>query len=169
MHPQVLQWIGLRAATSDPVSVLDIGGRDINGTVRELFPAARFTSLDLYPHPSVDIVADAAEWRTDERYDIVTCTEVFEHTDHWRDICRTAYAVLRPGGAFAVTCAAPGRGVHSGIDGQWRLLEGETYGEVSAVELREALEAAGFVDIITDQQPSPPDTRGYALKPKEAI
>ena len=39
MHPEAMEWVA-KHATGDPVSVLDLGGRYINGSPRELFPNA---------------------------------------------------------------------------------------------------------------------------------
>ena len=108
-----MEWIA-KHATSDPVSVLDIGGRNLNGSPRRLFPAAtRYTVLDIRPGEQVtdvDIIADAAEWNPGgQQWDVVICAETFEHTAQWPAIVRTAYKACRPGGAFIVTTAAPGR------------------------------------------------------------
>ena len=61
-------------------SVLDLGGRDVNGSVRELFNASRYVTVDIAPAPSVDVVADAADLDLGETFDVVISTECFEHT-----------------------------------------------------------------------------------------
>jgi len=160
-----MEWV-TRFATAAPLSILDIGGRDVNGTPRALFPnATAYTVLDLRPGANVDIVADAAEWNPDGRcWDLVLCTEVFEHTPAWPAICRTAYRTLWPGGRFIVTTAAPGRPPHSGIDGGDRRAD-EHYANIDPAELRVALELAGFEQVTVDVQPSPADVRAVAVKP----
>jgi SAM-dependent methyltransferase len=165
MHNEAYAWVAAHA-TTDPVTVLDIGGRNINGTVRPAFPAARFTILDIAPGDGVDIVANAAEWTPDQSYDVVTCSEVFEHTPDWRGIVETAYAALRPGGRFIATMAGPGRPPHSAVDGGWWLHPGEHYANIEPAELKDALVAAGFVDVEVDQQFSPCDVRAVATRPE---
>lgn len=145
--------------------MLDIGGRDINGSVRDLFPGAEYTVLDILPGEVVDIVADAATWSPDRTYDAVVCCEVFEHTAVWPQICETAFQAVAPGGSFIVTCAGPGRGAHSAIDGLFHLHPGEHYENVAAEDLNEVLVACGFVDIVTEQRTGPCDTRAVAWKP----
>lgn len=165
MHAEAYGWIAMHA-TGEPVSVLDIGGRNINGSVRELFPRADpYLSLDLYEGPGVDIVADAATWEPDRLYDVVVCCEVFEHTDVWPAILATALAALRPGGMFIATMAGPGRPVHSGIDGAGRLINGEHYANIEPEMLRAALETTGFANVMIDVRKRPSDVRCIAFAP----
>lgn len=162
MHAEALAWVR-RYATAGPVAVLDIGGRDINGTCRPLFPAAAvYTSVDLQPGRGVDVVADITTWTPDRAYDLVLCAEVFEHTAAWRDICAAAHGACRPGGRLVVTCAGPGRAPHSAVDGA-ELRPGEHYANVTADELADALTAAGWVDVETDVLGA--DVRATAVRP----
>jgi SAM-dependent methyltransferase len=150
MHPEAYEWVS-RYATNAPITVLDIGGRDINGTCRPLFPNATYTCIDVREGPAVDLVADAATWTPDTVYDLVLCTEVFEHTDVWPQICATAYAACAPGGRFVATMAGPGRAVHSAVDGGPELHPGEHYANVEPEELRLVLKRAGFEAVLIDQ------------------
>jgi SAM-dependent methyltransferase len=160
-----MEWIA-KHATGDPVTVLDIGGRDVNGSPQQLFPAAAvYTVLDIRPGDDVDIVADAATWNPGgRRWDLVICAETFEHTANWRAICRTAYAACSPGGRLIVTTAAPGRPPHSAVDGEFRLLPGEHYANIRPAELGRVLTEAGWADVVVDVQPSPADVRATAVK-----
>lgn len=161
MHPAAFEWVA-RYATGDPLDILDIGGRNINGTCRSLFPNARYVAMDLLDGPGVDVVADAVTWLPDRQYDRVICAEVFEHTESWPAILKTAFEALRPGGDIVVTCAGPGRAPHSALDGTWCLQPGEWYANVSPESLRDALKATGFEDIIVDQAGE--DVRAYARR-----
>lgn len=162
MHPEADQWVS-RYRSDESISVLDIGGRDINGTVRHLFPAAEYAVLDVRPGAGVDMVADAASWIPDRVYDMVICCEVFEHTSVWPQICATAYAALRPGGRFVATMAGPGRPGHSAVDGR-HLRPGEHYANIHPDELRTALTTCGFIDILIDRRDSPADVRTAAIR-----
>ena len=162
MHPEALDWVR-RHATDEPVTVLDLGGRDNNGSPRGLFPAAEYRVLDLTDGPDVDVVADAAAWTPDREYDVVVCTEVFEHTAAWPAICRTAFAALRPGGRFVATMAGPGRPAH-GAWGEPAPGPGEHYANVDPDALRAALADAGFAEITVDVQSSPADVRAVATR-----
>lgn len=164
MHPEAYEWV--RRHRGVPVSVLDIGGRDINGSCRSLFPRSAYTILDIRPGANVDIVADAATWIPDTQYSLVLCTEVFEHTPDWPAICATAYRACEFDGRFVATMAGPGRPSHSAIDGGWSLHPGEYYGNVHPDTLRIELESAGFTDLTIDVRTSPADVRCVAWKRK---
>lgn len=169
MHDEAMAWIA-QHATDDPVRVLDLGGRDVNGNPRHLFPNATvYTVLDIRAGDrpeDVDIIADAAVWNPDGRqWDVVLSAECFEHTPVWPAICRTAFRACAPGGRFIVTTAGPGRPPHSAVDGLFRLLPGEHYANVPARELERVLLETGWQDVVVDSQPSPADTRAVAVRP----
>lgn len=160
MHAEALAWVAHWARlVGDPARVLDLGGRDVNGSPRAFFPSAEYVTLDILP--GADILADAADWVPDRAYDVVVCTETFEHAEGWREIVLTAHAALAPGGWLIATCAGPGRAPHSGHDGL-QVRPGEWYGNVAADDLGAALVSAGFVDVTTDTLGN--DTRATARK-----
>lgn len=167
MHEQALNWVA-QFRTGEDLAVLDIGGRNLNGSTRPLFPNANpYHVLDILPGDGVDFVADAAKWDFRSAgagpYDLVVTTETFEHAEHWQDIIATAYAVLRPGGWLVFTCAGPGRPAHSGVAAVWELSPGEWYANVSAGEIARVLNEQGWVDIEARQIGL--DTQGKAVKP----
>ncbi|MEJ5255102.1 MAG: methyltransferase domain-containing protein [Acidimicrobiales bacterium] len=130
MHVQAYDFVARHAAGTAGARVLEIGSLDINGSVRPLFAtAASYHGLDLVAGPGVDEVADAADWRSAPRFDVVVSTEVLEHAPRWRDILTNAWEALVPGGRLIVTCATDPRPPHSAVDG-WALRDGEWYGNV---------------------------------------
>lgn len=145
MHKAVLDYVS-RWATEEPIGVLDIGGRDINGTPRHLFPRATYLSIDCQPGRGVDLVQDGVTWRAyPGRFDLVLCLEVFEHTDEWPALIGTATYSVRPGGRLIVTCAGPGRARHSAFDGGPDLRPGEWYRNIDPEQLLNVLQGAGWV------------------------
>lgn len=163
MHKEAYDWVA-RFASDQPMDVLSVGGRDVNGTCEALFPNATHTVLDILPGPNVDVVADAATWIPDREYDLLVCTEVAEHTPVWRQVCATLFAALRPGGMAILTMAGPGRPAHSAIDGG-PIRDGEYYANVYPGDLEIVLKECGFSDVLVDYQPGPADTRAVASKP----
>lgn len=163
MHNEAFAWVAAHA-TQDEVTVLDLGGRNVNGSVRDLFPnATKYVAVDIREGEGVDVVADAATWVPDDEYDVVVSTECFEHTAVWPEICLTAFKATRPGGRLILTMAGPGRSEHSAIDGG-PIQPGEYYGNVDPEHLKHTLITAGFKDVVVDSRVSPADTRAVASK-----
>ena len=163
MHAEAFTWVA-QHATQDEVTVLDIGGRNVNGSIRDLFPnATRYIAVDIREGDGVDVVADAATWVPDMEYDVVVSTETFEHTAVWPDICLTAFKAMKTGGKLILTMAGPGRSEHSAIDGG-PLQPSEYYGNVDAELLKHTLVSAGFKQVVVDSRVSPADTRAIATK-----
>lgn len=151
--------------TQVPWSVLDVGGADVNGSVREQFSNANFTGLDIEPAPGVEIVADAASYRLcsgHPGYEVVIATELFEHAERWREIIATMSCCLDRNGPqlLIATCASDGRPPH-GARGEWGVPEGQFYGNVSPHELREELEKH-FKQVHVEYNPNPGDAYAYA-------
>lgn len=159
MHVESLAFVA-QFATADPIDVIEIGSRNINGTVRPLFPNARWTGLDLHPGPDVDVVCDMRDYMPPDSVDLVVCCEVLEHAEPWRQMISQAQAWLKPGGRMIITCAGPGRLPHSHIDG-CQLRPGEYYGNITVGELREAMEAEGLHVVICTQLRN--DTQAMAI------
>lgn len=160
MHPEVAHYCAMWATGSAGVG-LDIGGRDLNGNPRHLWPKVTWTVLDLRAGPGVDIVADAVTWTPDRVYDLVLCTEVLEHVEPWPEIMATAAVALAPGGRLVVTCAGPGRAPHSGIEATG-IQDGEWYRNVDPDDLSGALTALGLT--VDDCHQAGLDTRAAAHK-----
>lgn len=158
MHPEALKAVqtavrGLHLRHAS--AVLDVGGRDVNGTPRGLFaPSTIYLVLDIEPGPNVDIVADVRTWEPpkEEAYDVVLSTEVFEHLEDWPVALMTMGRALRPGGTMIVTAAMDPRPPHSGLDG-WDLRDGEFYENVDPNLLGFAMARVGVADPVVWTHP----------------
>lgn len=146
---------------------LDVGGADVNGSVRGQLPATVWTGLDIEPAPGVDIVANAATWRPDGNdgaWDVVIATELFEHTSEWREIIGTMASVLDLEGPqlLIATCASDGRPPH-GARGEWGVPKGQYYGNVTPSALREEL-TRWFYEVHVEYNPNPGDAYMWAKR-----
>lgn len=155
MHPAASRYVQTCVETlgldRPGVTVLDLGGRNVNGSTRHLFSApGRYVVVDIEEHPSVDVVADAADLDLGETFDVITCTEVFEHTARAGEIVATAHRHLVAGGWFVATMAGEGRPEHGASGGSLR--SGEWYRNVSVADLDGWLSAAGFEWWETDRR-----------------
>lgn len=174
MHPEALRAVHdmVRQSGADltrhaddrmgPIG-LDIGGADVNGTARRWFPdTTTWLGLDIAPGPGVDIVADATTWRGEvpvtavpgalqagvwglPAFDIVLCTELLEHVEHWPAVLDTIHACLVPGGYAFITCASTGRRPH-GARGELDPPDGEHYGNVSPEDFQRAVANVGLLE-----------------------
>lgn len=143
--------------------ILEIGGVQINGGVRDLFPDAhRYWSIDPEPGAGVDQVARARDYHAPTDYDLVISTEVLEHVEQPAEVIACAWRALRHGGTLILTCASTGRKPH-GARGAEHPAPGEWYRNVSPEELRDLLYAWEIVDL--DYLPTPGDARCVARKP----
>lgn len=145
-----MQW-ARRWVPDRPVRVIDVGGRNINGSPRGLFDqASSYLVIDPEPGVGVDVVADFATWRGDP-VDVVVCMEVAEHTHAWPDLLTNARTHLRPGGVLIFTAAGPGREPHSASNGG-PLVDGEWYENITpdALERELAQFATHQIDVAGD-------------------
>lgn len=116
MHNAAFTFVQSVASRVPEGPVLEIGGKNINGTVRALFGES-YQSVDIADGPGVDDVADGATFTPAVKPSGVVCCEVLEHTAAAEAICRNAYRILADGGVFIVTAAGEGRVPHSAVDG----------------------------------------------------
>lgn len=141
MHTEAFQFVAEQVRLHQPfASVLEVGGRNINGTIRGLFHTDDYTALDNQAGPGVDLVADATVWCPDRKYAAVVCCEVFEHVEAWPLILATMVKALEPGGTLIVTAATDPRQPHSAFDGG-PLRPGEFYANVDPDHLTHELAA----------------------------
>lgn len=142
--------------------VLDVGGRDINGSPRHLFAdATTYLVVDPQEGPNVDLVADIVGLGLEDFADTVLCLEVLEHAENWRGIVAACATACRPGGRVIVTCAGPGRAPHSAVDGG-PVRPDEWYRNVGSDELAEAMTACG---LLVRAERFDEDTRAMGVKP----
>ena len=125
-------------------SVVEFGGKNINGTVRDLFLGLPYISIDIEQASGVDVVADAATYVPPFPPHTVVCCEVLEHSPYPDKIINNAYSILSEDGALILTTATDPRLPHSGVTGNLELETGEHYANISYNELRVWLEDAGF-------------------------
>ena len=94
-------------------NVLDIGSLDINGNNRYLFEQCDYTGIDIGAGLNVDVVCSGHLFKSDDLFDVVISTECFEHDEYWQQTLKNVINnLLKEGGLFLFSCAAPGRPEH---------------------------------------------------------
>lgn len=157
MHDAVLDWVGRCVDQLGPFSkVVEIGSRDINGSVRSLFADAdEYIGVDVVEGPGVDVHGDVIDLVGDElpvgAFDCVVSTEALEHHPEPAAIVAAAAELLTPGGVFIATMAGPGRHPHSGlIEGP--VQPGEHYENITPDVLAAALAGLEWDGMEIDQR-----------------
>ena len=93
--------------------VLDVGSLDNNGNNRFLFDNCEYIGIDVGEGSNVDFVSAGHEYDApDEYFDVIICTEVFEHDIQYDKTVANIIRMLKTGGIFVFTCAAPDRPEH---------------------------------------------------------
>jgi predicted methyltransferase len=163
MHQAAFNYVAKVVSKYTPPDgdVLEIGSRDVNGSVRGLFPGRRYIGSDIAPGDGVEIVASGADVTLPEPAAVVVTTETLEHAAGAEAICRNAYRLLQPGGVFIVTCAGVGRIPHSAVDGG-PLRGGEFYANVSKADLSAWL--SDFEAVSIEENPEAGDIYATAVK-----
>ena len=137
MHKAAYDFVA-QFQTDKVVKVLEIGSRNINGSVRSLFPNAIWSGVDKNGGDGVDIVVDATEYIHDEEVDFVISCESLEHIKNWRKALSNAIKSLKYDGRLIITCSGHGRLPHSGENGGM-LFPNEHYRNLSPEEISQYL------------------------------
>jgi SAM-dependent methyltransferase len=107
-------------------TVLEVGSRDHNGTVRSIIEASRprkYVGVDMLAGPGVDVVCDAGDLVSrfgGEAFDLVVATELLEHARDWRAVVTNLKNVLRPGALLLLTTRSQGFPFHPCPGDFWR-------------------------------------------------
>lgn len=168
MHPSAYEFAAAALDGGHYPTVVDVGGRDINGTANALFTADQRTSIDLHAGPNVDVVGDALDWAPDALVDLVICMEVLEHEPRQQELVEHMLTWLAPGGRILITAGGPGRAPHSAIDGGF-VRPGEPYKNLDPRELCDWFAAAGLHPFEVHYEAAPKDTYGWATRPLVAV
>lgn len=94
------------------VRVLDIGSLDINGNNRDLFTDYEYVGIDIGEGRNVDVVSRGHEYTDERGFEFVISSECFEHDEYWVLTFTNGVRLLKEGGMFLFSCAAPGRPEH---------------------------------------------------------
>ena len=103
----------LCAKESEPLSVMDLGSLDVNGSYRDCFdnPNWQYLGVDLSPGKNVDIVLkDPHGWREirSDSIDVIVSGQAFEHIDFFWITALEIARVLKPGGLCCLIAPSSG-------------------------------------------------------------
>lgn len=145
--------------------VLEVGSRDINGSIRGLFLNCDYTGLDLTPGPGVDKVCHVVDLdEPDESYGTVVSTEALEHDRLWKHSLKKMQRLVKPGGVLILSFASNGRPEHgtSAHDPASSPATNDWYHNISPNEFCEAVDLDQFYYFILESEPG--DVRFFGMK-----
>jgi len=116
---------GLLARMPLNAQVLEVGSRNVNGSVRRILEpkSAKYIGVDLFEGIGVDVVLDVAHLRDqfgEDKFDVVVSTEMLEHCSNWQEALYQMSSVLRQGGLLIITTRSPGFELHDYPVDYWR-------------------------------------------------
>lgn len=98
--------------------VLEVGSRDVNGSVRQFFsPNCRYVGIDCTPGCAVDVVTLAHQYKPEpgHLFDVIISCEAFEHDPYLPLTITNVMRYLRVGGLFVATMASDKRPEHGTV------------------------------------------------------
>ncbi len=131
-------------------SVLEVGSRNVNGSVRKdvmLLTPSEYIGVDIESGDSVDQIVNAYDLVKvfgENRFDVVISTEMVEHVADWIKVIDNMKKVLKPNGVLLITTRDRNSGVHSYPEDHWRYEEEdfqEIFREFESVETQKDTES----------------------------
>jgi SAM-dependent methyltransferase len=109
MSPTTLKhvdWFKRRYPIQRSATILEVGSADVNGSVQKQFSHyGTYTGCDIAPGPNVDIVTNPSiplQDQIENRFDLILCFDVLEHTLRpWDLVCEMA-SLLNQGGKLFI-------------------------------------------------------------------
>jgi SAM-dependent methyltransferase len=168
MHESVDRWVGEQVAQLDLDGrfILEVGSRDLNGSIRHHFPtseeADNYLGVDIAPGDGVDLVLpddtlDAVRFRS---FGVVVSCETLEHARRPWLLCEQMIDRLAAGGVLLLTARGNGYPYHGEPyhEDWWRFMPGAL-----SMLCRDYLGLAD-VEEIEDPQTEPPGGPGVFLR-----
>jgi SAM-dependent methyltransferase len=139
MHPSCFDFVRkvLKEEEVRGRRILDVGSRNINGTVRPIFEGlgcVEYIGIDKEAGDGVDCIMDASDIVSNfgkESFDVIVSTEMMEHAKDWRKAIYNIKEACKNGGVIILTCRSSGFPYHGYPEDYWRF-EGDDFKKIFA-------------------------------------
>lgn len=88
------------------MDILEVGSREVDGSIRSLFTKANYIGFDLYAGANVDVIGDAHKlsdyFKENQKFDLIVSLYVFEHLAMPWVVAGEIMKMLKPGGSVFV-------------------------------------------------------------------
>lgn len=169
MHASVMQFIERFAPDVRDKHVLEVGSKNINGSVRSVLEPrgpGRYVGIDVEPGEGVDLVQPVEDHAISRpadfqgvwpwNYEVIVSCEMLEHAKDWHAAFRAMAELLVDGGWLLLTTRSEGFPYHNPPD-YWRF---------DAATLEQAARACGLLVVNLDPDPQVPGIFLKAMKLK---
>ena len=109
----VERFVGKNLVAAVYKEILEVGSKDVNGSVRPIFSKHNhhYTGLDITPGPGVDFITaspyhfidEQGYWLVPEFYDVVVCANVLEHVEDKEKLLQEIVRVMAHGALICIT------------------------------------------------------------------
>ena len=113
MFWKILDFVKEFAEEKDIKTVLDVGSRNINGSVLDVLKVERYVGVDMIEGKGVEIVLnghelvkffkESGQFTYPKEYDLVTCCETLEHDNKFWLTVENMKKMVKPGGWMLIT------------------------------------------------------------------
>lgn len=162
MTPETLDFGRRVLPDTTGLTVLEVGSRNVNGSYRGLIePCVEYVGVDMVGGPGVDVLCDATNLDQaigERQFDLVICTEMLEHAQHWAEVIHNLKVAVKPGGHLAVTTRSPGFPKHDYPGDWWRFTQDH---------MRDMF--ADFEILALESERNEPGVFMYARKPEDFV